>query len=131
MTEYVLRSRNGANYYELLKTPCTWHVSTAIVDETQKLVYPDSTFTIDAVTHSYKYGSELQFKSYTFEPPTLEQRVDKDHNIYRLECGYLPLTHETAEKLRDVADSVDSIIGYIKTTKQSRRKIEKLEDLLL
>ena len=112
MTEYVFRSRNGANYYELLNVPCTWHVSTAILNESEKLVYPETNFTIDAVTHSYKYGSELQFKSYSFKPPTLQRRVDKDHNVYRLECGYMPLTHDTAEKLRNVADLVDSIINY-------------------
>ena len=60
------------------------------IDLDKKLVYPETNFTIDAVTHSYKYGSELQFKSYTFKPPTLQHRVNKDHSVYRLECGYLP-----------------------------------------
>ena len=42
----------------------------------------------------------------------LERRVDKDHEYYRLECGYLPGTHETAQKLRDVTDQIDWVIGY-------------------
>jgi len=91
------------------------------------MVYPQSSFTIDAVTHSYKYGNELQFKSYTFKPPTLEHRVDKDHTVYRLECGYLPLTHGTAEQLRRVADQIDLIIDF----QDKKEKPFKLANVLL
>jgi hypothetical protein len=38
--------------------------------------------------------------------------VDKDHGYYRLECGYLPGTHQTAQELRECGDIIDSVIGY-------------------
>lgn len=106
------RIRNGAQYYELLRTMTTSGRTTAIVDATMKLSYPESMFTVDLVTNSYKYGSEVQFKSYSVKPPTVEKRVDKEHSYYRLECGYLPATHQTAEKLREMADKIDAVIGY-------------------
>lgn len=130
MSELVVRERNGACYVELLRSVNTQHVSTAVVDDKCKLVYPEAVFTVDAVLGSYKYGCELQFKAYTFKPPKLERRVDKEHSVYRLECGYLPLSHETAEALRRVADEVDALIGYggVKVTAGC---VERLEDLLL
>ncbi len=106
------RVRNGANYYELLKATTTSGRTTAIINDSEKLVYPQSLFTVDLVTNSYKYGSELQFKSYSLKPPELHPRTDKEHNYYRLECGYLPATHQTAENLREIADQIDQVIGY-------------------
>ena len=64
------------------------------------------------MTNSYKYGSEVQFVAYSRRAPVLERRVDKDHEYYRLECGYLPASHETANLLRNVADQIDVIVGY-------------------
>ena len=107
-----LRVRNGAHYYELLKSSTTSGRTTAIINDSEKFVYPQSLFTVDLVTNSWKYGSELQFKSYSLKPPELHPRTDKQHRYYRLECGYLPATHETAESLRSVADQIDQVIGY-------------------
>jgi len=104
--------RNGARYYDLLVTPTTSHLTTATVNDKQKLVFHDSMFAIGLVTDSYKYGSEVQFISFTRKAPELKRRVDKDHEYYRVECGYLPGTHETAEMLRGVADKIDAILGY-------------------
>lgn len=119
MTELVQpKVRNGAKYYDLLVTPSTSHLTTATVDAQDKLVFHDSLFTIGLVTDSYKYGSEAQFLSFSRKPPTLEPRVEKDHSYYRVECGYLPGTHQTADMLRDVADKIDTIIGYSTPTIQ-------------
>jgi len=120
-----LRVRNGAHYYELLKAATTSGRTTAIINETEKLVYPQSLFTVDLVTNSYKYGSELQFKSYSFKPPELHPRTDKEHQYYRLECGYLPATHETAQNLRGIADQIDRVLGYSLTVKVSARRSDR------
>lgn len=112
MTELVAKIRNGARYYDLLVIPTTSHLTTATVNDREKLVFHDSLFSIGLVTESWKYGSEVQFVSFSRKAPTLERRVDKEHEYFRVECGYLPGTHETAELLRDVANKIDSIIGY-------------------
>ncbi len=104
--------RNGARYYDLLVTPTTSHLTTATVNDKEKLVFQDSKFAIGLVTDSWKYGSEVQFISFTRKAPQLKRRVDKDHEYYRVECGYLPATHETAEMLRGVADKIDAIMGF-------------------
>jgi hypothetical protein len=104
--------RNGARYYDLLVTPTTSHLTTATVNDREKLVFYDSLFSIGLVTDSYKYGSEVQFIAYSRKAPELKQRVDKEHGYYRLECGYLPATHETADELRNVANLIDQIICY-------------------
>ena len=128
---------NGVNYYDLLVSPTTSHLTTATINDKEKLVFNDSTFAIGLVTNSYKYGSEVQFISYSRRAPVLERRVDKDHEYYRLECGYLLGSHETAEKLRNVADQLDLIIGYTAPTvsysKPKRIFNEKshLEDILI
>ena len=113
MTELVApKIRNDARYYDLLVTPTTSHLTTATVNDKEKLVFHDSLFSIGLVTESWKYGSELQFVSFSRKAPTLERRVDKEHEYFRVECGYLPGNHATAEVLRDVADKIDSIVGY-------------------
>ena len=104
--------RNGAYFYDLLVSPTTSHLTTATVSDREKLVFYDSMFSINLITNSFKYGSELQFTAFSREQPVLERRVNKEHGYYRLECGYLPASHETAENLRVVADQIDSIIGY-------------------
>jgi hypothetical protein len=127
--------RNGARYYDLLVSPTTSHLTTATVDNKEKLVFPDSTFAIGLVTDSYKYGSEVQFIAYTRKAPVLKARVDKEHGWYRLECGYLPGTHETAQRLRDCADMIDNVIGYsepiITYQSSSGREIKKLTEILM
>jgi hypothetical protein len=110
--------RNGAYYYDLLVMPTTSHLTTATVNDKEKLVFYDSTFAVGLVTNSYKYGSELQFIAFSRKAPELKARVDKEHGYYRLECGYLPGTHETAEQLRNVADQIDAIINYEPVTFQ-------------
>jgi hypothetical protein len=104
--------RNGAYYYDLLVSPTTSHLTTATVNDKEKLVFHDSIFAIGLVTDSYKYGSEVQFISYSRKAPELKRRVDKDHGYYRLECGYLEASHETAQSLRRAADIIDAVIGY-------------------
>ena len=104
--------RNGAYYYDLLVTPTTSHLTTATINDKEKLVFHDSTFAVGLVTDSYKYGSEVQFIAYSRKAPELKARVDKEHGYYRLECGYLPGTHETADLLRNVADQIDAILCY-------------------
>ena len=126
--------RNGAFYYDLLVSPTTSHLTTATVNEKEKLVFYDSMFSIGLVTNSWKYGSELQFVSFSRKPPVLERRVDKEHGYYRLECGYLPGTHETAQKLRNVADQIDTIIRYDEPKVSypcKSKQIEKLVEILL
>ena len=129
------RIRNGAGYYELLNTPTTSHLTTATINDKEKLEFQNSFFTVDLVTHSYKYGMELQFKSWTTTPPKVKPRVDKEHGYYRLECGYLPGSHETAEKLREIADQIDMIIGYsepiVEYSSRPRREIKSLLDVLI
>jgi hypothetical protein len=104
--------RNGAFYYDLLVSDTTSHLVTATVNDKEKLVFHNSVFSIGLVTNSWKYGCELQFVAFSREAPKLEKRVDKEHSYFRLECGYLPGTHETAEKLRECADQIDVIIGF-------------------
>ena len=100
----------------MLVSSATSHLTTATVNDKEKLVFPDSTFTIGLVTNSYKYGSEVQFISYSRKAPELKRRVDKEHGYYRLECGYLPGTHETADLLRHVANQIDAILDYSEPT---------------
>jgi hypothetical protein len=126
--------RNGACYYDLLVTPTTSHLTTATVNDKEKLVFHNSTFSIGLVTNSWKYGSEVQFTAFSREAPVLERRVDKDHAYYRLECGYMEASHETANKLRDVADQIDQIICYSEPVVYSKRQFtgeSKLVELLL
>jgi len=90
---------------------------------------PNSTFSIQAVTHSYDYGQELQFVSWSRQPPRLERRAKDNSEYYRFEAGYLPLTHESAQQLRDIADKIDQLIGYSEPTvsfmvKQSKPAVE-------
>jgi hypothetical protein len=115
--------RNGACYYDLLVTPTTSHLTTATVNDREKLVFYDSTFSIGLVTNSYKYGSELQFIAYSRRAPEFKARVDKEHGYYRLECGYLPGTHETADLLRHVANQIDAILDYSEPTVTVNRKV--------
>jgi hypothetical protein len=126
--------RNGAKYYDLLVTPTTSHLTTATVNDKEKLVFPDSMFSIGLVTHSWKYGSELQFVAFSRKPPMLEKRVDKEHSYYRLECGYLPGTHETANKLREIANQLDAIIGYsepvVSYSTKPKKEIKFVADIL-
>ena len=121
------RVRNGAVYYELLKVPSTTHLATAIINSTQKYVYPQSQFSIDYIANSWKYGQELQFKSYSHKPPVLEARVDKDHAYYRLECGYLAVNLETAEKLEEIARIIRLVTG---TTHRDVKPLEKVVDFI-
>jgi len=132
------RLRNDAYYYELLACPTTSHLTTATIDDKSKLEFQNSVFSVDLVTNSYKYGCELQFKSYTTSAPKVKPRVDKEHGYFRLECGYLPGTHETADLLRTLADQIDAIICYEPVTFQADprpvRVLDKdfrLEDVLI
>ncbi|MFA5365974.1 MAG: hypothetical protein WC325_12395, partial [Candidatus Bathyarchaeia archaeon] len=108
------RIRNGAEYTDLLVVPTTSHLTTATVNDKEKLVFPDSNFAIQLVTNSYKYGEELQFVAWSRQAPVIASRCNQEHEYYRLECGYLPATHETADTLREVADKLDHLIGYSK-----------------
>jgi len=103
--------RDGAYFYDLLNSFTTSHLTTATIDDKRKLVFPESTFSIGAVTNSYKYGQELQFIGWSRSPPIKTKRVDKEHGYFRIE-SYLELTHETADMLRGVADKIDAILGY-------------------
>jgi hypothetical protein len=131
--------RNGARYYDLLVAPTTSHLTMATVDAKTKLVFKDSLFSIGLVTDSWKYGSEVQFISFTRGQPKLRRRVDKDHEYFRVEAGYLPGTHETAEALRRCATLIDAILGFSYHVhpvgaEKSKRVITgktKLEEMLL
>lgn len=103
---YPTRIRNGAVYHELLKADSTTHLASAVINDSFKYVFNDSTFTVDLVTNSYKYGSELQFKAYSRRPPVLKPRVEKDHAYYRLEAGYLPVNYGTVRWLENLAYSL-------------------------
>jgi hypothetical protein len=106
------KQRNGALYYDLLNTPTTSHLCSCVFNDTQKYVLDDATFSIQAVTHSWKYGEELQFVSWSKNAPVIHKRAKDDSGYYRFECGYLPLTHETADMLRRVANQIDAILSY-------------------
>ncbi len=132
------KQRNGALFYDLLNTPTTSHLSSCVFSDAEKYVLPNSTFSIQAVTHSWKYGQELQFASWSRTPPVLSKRAKDDSNFYRFEAGYMPLSHETAEQLRNVADQIDSIINYEPVTFQMHSRPTKvlagnfrLEDVLI
>jgi len=112
--KFNVRERNGAIYKELLRINNTSHLASAIVDDNVKLVYPNSIFTVDLVTNSYKYGSELQFKAYSTFPPIRKARVDKEHNYYRLECGYLPVTTKTRDFFLQCAMEIDAVLKGVK-----------------
>jgi hypothetical protein len=112
------RLRNGAYFYELLLTDTTSHLTTATINDKEKLVFADSKFSINLITDSWKYGTELQFTAFSRKAPVLKHRTDKEHDYYRLECGYLPGDHETADKLREMADMIDAIVGYSPVTFQ-------------
>jgi hypothetical protein len=116
--------RNGAYYYDLLVSETTSHETTATVNDKEKLVFHDS----------YKYGSEVQFMAYSSRVPELKRRVDKENGWYRLECGYLPGSHETADRLRDVADKIDAVIGYSEPVVSylvKPKEIKNLADVLI
>jgi hypothetical protein len=119
--------RNGCRYYELFKSPTTSGRVTAIVNATQKLLYEDAFFTIDAITNSYKYGSELQIKAYSHTPPRLVPRTDKEHTVFRLDPCYLPLIHATAEQFRNVANSIDQTIGYSEPVVTAGQRVNMAE----
>ena len=106
------RLRNGALYFDLLNSPGTTHLSSCVFSDTQKYTLPASTFSIQAVTGSWKYDRELQFVSWSREPPILERRAKDNSQFFRFEAGYMPLTHETSTQLREVANKIDAIIGY-------------------
>jgi hypothetical protein len=104
--------RNGALFFDLLNSPGTTHLSSCVFNDTEKYVLPNSTFSIQAVTHSWKYGEELQFVSWSRDQPVIRKRAKDDSDYYRFEAGYMPLTHDTAEQLRRCADLIDAIICY-------------------
>jgi hypothetical protein len=112
MQSLTPKQRNGALYYDLLNSNGTTHLSSCVFNESEKYVLPDSTFSIQAVTNSWKYGEELQFVSWSRKPPVLEKRAKDDSLYYRFEAGYMPLTHESADQLRRVADQIDNILYY-------------------
>lgn len=112
MQSLTPKIRNGAYYYDLLNSPGTTHLSSCVFNDTQKYVLPNSTFSIQAVTNSWKYGEELQFVSWSCKPPVLEKRAKDDSLYYRFEAGYMPLSHETADLLRCVAEKIDKIVSY-------------------
>ena len=128
------RVRNGVNYYDLLNSPGTTHVSACIFNETQKYTLPDSTFSIQAVTHSYKYDKELQFVSWSRTPPRLERRTKDDSEFFRFECGYMELSRESAQALRDVANKIDAILDAEEYTPphkpQPAREIHNLAEIM-
>lgn len=129
------KQRNGALFYDLLNTPTTSHFSSCVFNDTQKYVLQDSTFSIQAVTNSWKYNQELQFVSWSRKPPVLSRRAKDDSDFYRFEAGYMSLSHETAEKLRDCADMIDTIIGYsepvVVYSVKPKREIKSLMDVLI
>ena len=129
------KQRNGALFYDLLNTPTTSHLSSCVFNDTQKYVLPNSTFSTQAVTHSWKYDQELQFASWSRNPPVLSKRAKDDSNFYRFEAGYMALSHETADQLRDVADQIDTIIGYsepvVMYSVKPKREIKSLLDVLI
>ena len=101
----------GAVYYELMRVLNTREVSSAIISDTQKYVYPHSYFSVDLVSKSWKYGSELQFKSFSYRMPTLEPRNDfQGKGVYRLEAGYLPVDRNTVRWLHFLADCVEQFL---------------------
>lgn len=138
MTELVdlpePKIRNNAFFYDLLNTPNTKHLSSCVFSETHKYTLPQATFSIQLVTNSWKYGSEIQFVAWSREPPKLERRAKDDSEFYRFEAGYLPASHETAETLRNVADRLDKIIGYdnnVQVYHKPTKTINNLADALL
>jgi len=112
--KHNIRERNGATYKQLLSMANTTHLASAIADDRWKLVYPESTFTVDLVTNSYKYGSELQFKRYGMVPPGRVRRVDKPQKFYRVECGYLPVSAATRDFFLECAYEVDALLQGVK-----------------
>ena len=48
--------RNGAYFFDLLNSPGTTHFSSCVFNDTQKYILPNSTFSIQAVTNSWKYS---------------------------------------------------------------------------
>jgi hypothetical protein len=127
---------NGMKSYELFSCQTTSHLTTAILNETEKLVYPDATFVIDLITDSWKYGSELQFNCWSRKAPKVALRTKEDSAFYRCEIGYLPGTHATADLLRNVADQLDLIVRYsepqvyVKNPRQFNEKSNLAEILL-
>ena len=107
--------RNGAYFFDLLNSPGTTHFSSCVFNDTQKYVLPNSTFSIQAVTNSWKYGEELQFVAWSRTPPVLSKRAKDDSLFYRFEAGYMLLSHSTAEQLREVADQIGAIVDYSDT----------------
>jgi hypothetical protein len=130
---------NGMRSYELFSCQTTSHLTTAILNDKEKLVYPDATFVIDLITDSWKYGCELQFNCWSRKAPKVALRTKEDSAFYRCEIGYLPGTHETADKLREIANQIDVIVGYEPVTftvedRSTVRVLDKdfrLEDVLL
>jgi hypothetical protein len=126
--------RNGAYYYDLINSPGTTHLSSCVFSDTHKYTLPNSTFSIQAITNSYKYKRELQFVSWSRQPPILERRAKDNSEYYRFEAGYMPLTHETAQQLRDVADKIDAIVGYSEPTvivSFRSREIKNLAEIMV
>jgi hypothetical protein len=129
-----VKIRNGAYYYDLLNSTGTTHLSSCVYSDTKKYTLTESTFSIQAVTDSWKYGAELQFVSWSRKPPILERRSKDNSEYYRFEAGYMPLTHETAQQLRKVADNIDAIIGYSEPTVSvsfRSREIKNLAEIMV
>jgi hypothetical protein len=117
------KQRNGALYYDLLNTSTTSHLCSCVFNDTQKYVLDNATFSIQAVTHSWKYGEELQFVSWSRTPPVIHKRAKDDSGYYRFEAGYLPLSHESADMLRNVANKIEAILSYCEPTVTVNRKV--------
>jgi hypothetical protein len=55
---------------------------------------------VKGIVTSYKYGSKVQFTTYSQKAPERKLLLNKEFCYYRFECGYLPGTHKTVEQLR-------------------------------
>jgi len=104
------RAHNGATFYELMKVLNDRADANAIINDTEKLLYPHSYFTVDLVTDSYKYDKQLQFKSWSYRPPTVVRRNDTGGKAYRLECGFLKVDRNTVRWLHFLADCVEQFL---------------------
>jgi len=107
------RVHNGATFYELMKVLNDRADANAIINDTEKLLYPHSYFTVDLVTDSYKYDKQLQFKSWSYRPPTVVRRNDTDGKTYRLECGFLPVNRNTVMWLKYLANKIETFLDTV------------------
>lgn len=111
---------NGFDSYHLAQ----WripdrHEATACIDKYQKLTYHKSNFSFDLIDKSWKYGTELQAVTWSYSKPEKGNRVDKNHNIYRMESAYIPVTLETAEKFERIGAAIRLLIGMPKQKRES------------